>query len=292
MPTPEPRTYFDTLRILFDRGVRYSTVIDVGCADGHFFLNLASRGIAEGARPLNIDPNQLYEDSLRKISEVVGGHYRISAISDHEGEVELMMAAHPYWASLRPKEDIYWERINKLTESTIKVPATTLDKLRDQLELRPPFLLKLDVQGAEEMVLRGAASVLKDTNVVVCEADVDDFNTLHSILSDSGFVLYDITMLIHSSNGRLGWFYPVYLSRVLEAAEPKALWDNRDNDAIIRRQVERRKAILTANANVLAQIKQARDSAPHQPAEPMSRNALCPCGSGKKYKHCHGAYQP
>jgi preprotein translocase subunit SecA len=22
---------------------------------------------------------------------------------------------------------------------------------------------------------------------------------------------------------------------------------------------------------------------------PVSRNALCPCGSGKKYKHCHGA---
>lgn len=23
--------------------------------------------------------------------------------------------------------------------------------------------------------------------------------------------------------------------------------------------------------------------------EPISRNALCPCGSGKKFKHCHGA---
>jgi hypothetical protein len=24
------------------------------------------------------------------------------------------------------------------------------------------------------------------------------------------------------------------------------------------------------------------------PLEHMSRNDLCPCGSGKKYKHCHG----
>jgi preprotein translocase subunit SecA len=23
--------------------------------------------------------------------------------------------------------------------------------------------------------------------------------------------------------------------------------------------------------------------------EEISRNATCPCGSGKKYKHCHGA---
>jgi preprotein translocase subunit SecA len=31
------------------------------------------------------------------------------------------------------------------------------------------------------------------------------------------------------------------------------------------------------------------------PADPstwgkVQRNALCPCGSGKKYKHCHGAF--
>jgi preprotein translocase subunit SecA len=23
-------------------------------------------------------------------------------------------------------------------------------------------------------------------------------------------------------------------------------------------------------------------------APPVSRNAPCPCGSGRKYKHCHG----
>jgi preprotein translocase subunit SecA len=34
--------------------------------------------------------------------------------------------------------------------------------------------------------------------------------------------------------------------------------------------------------------KQAID--PNDPATwgKISRNALCPCGSGKKYKHCHG----
>jgi preprotein translocase subunit SecA len=31
------------------------------------------------------------------------------------------------------------------------------------------------------------------------------------------------------------------------------------------------------------------------PADPstwgkVQRNALCPCGSGKKYKHCHGTF--
>ena len=37
------------------------------------------------------------------------------------------------------------------------------------------------------------------------------------------------------------------------------------------------------------------DGAPLAPIDPkllegVSRNAPCPCGSGKKFKHCHGAF--
>jgi preprotein translocase subunit SecA len=41
-------------------------------------------------------------------------------------------------------------------------------------------------------------------------------------------------------------------------------------------------------ANIPQQPMPQRD-APGSVAEaPISRNAPCPCGSGKKYKHCHG----
>jgi len=33
----------------------------------------------------------------------------------------------------------------------------------------------------------------------------------------------------------------------------------------------------------------APDSA--EPAQKISRNAACPCGSGRKYKHCHGKHE-
>ena len=40
--------------------------------------------------------------------------------------------------------------------------------------------------------------------------------------------------------------------------------------------------------------QQPQRARPVNPADPstwgkVARNALCPCGSGKKYKHCHGA---
>ncbi len=45
-------------------------------------------------------------------------------------------------------------------------------------------------------------------------------------------------------------------------------------------------------ANRQAQARKASDVDPRDPSTwgKVSRNALCPCGSGKKYKHCHGRH--
>ena len=42
------------------------------------------------------------------------------------------------------------------------------------------------------------------------------------------------------------------------------------------------------------QARQAAEDVPVDPNNPatwdkVQRNAPCPCGSGRKYKHCHGA---
>jgi FkbM family methyltransferase len=121
------------------------------------------RRVFAGAVPLNVDANAYYEDSLRAIQEVVGGHYRICAVTDHVGNVEITNSVHPYWSSLRPEDDPYWERVNKLSATKSIVPATTLDTLKKEVGLRPPFLLKPDVQGSEKSALQGAAELLEDT---------------------------------------------------------------------------------------------------------------------------------
>jgi preprotein translocase subunit SecA len=54
-------------------------------------------------------------------------------------------------------------------------------------------------------------------------------------------------------------------------------------------------ANVGGNGRGAAKPARARKAAGVNPADPstwgkVQRNALCPCGSGKKYKHCHGAY--
>lgn len=281
--------FFATLAGLYRKGVRYSTVIDVGCADGQFFLNLTALGIDSGAVPLNIDPNAVYEPSLKAIKEVVGGDYRIAAASDAEGTLSLTTAVHPYWSSVRGKDDLYWTRVNALSGEKITVPALTLDSVCESAELKGPYLLKLDVQGAEAQVLAGAKAILDRTSVVICEADVDDFQAINRALIAKDFVLYDITHLSRVTDQTLGWFYPVYVHRSVDFVLPKNFWDASQNSRIVEQQVQRRQAILAWNAQQLERLKAKKRTADAPPADRARRNDPCPCGSGKKYKQCHGA---
>ncbi|MNO05092.1 preprotein translocase subunit SecA [compost metagenome] len=51
------------------------------------------------------------------------------------------------------------------------------------------------------------------------------------------------------------------------------------------------KAHVEANIErqAVAEGQVAADKSPARRDEKVGRNELCPCGSGKKYKNCHGA---
>lgn len=273
---------FMALKRLLGKGVRYSTVIDIGCADGHFILSLLARELMPDAVPVNVDANPLYETSLKSIAEVVGGHYLIGALTDYEGELQINTGAHHYWASARPADDPYWLGQHGVTGKKFTVPATTLDAFSRKLGLEPPFLLKLDVQGLEETVLRGGPQVLANTNIIICEAGIRDFHDINGCLAERDFMFYEATSFLRHGDQTLLQFYPIYVKKSLcDALIPTAGWSMQDQEAVVRFQETRRAAILKDNADFLARFKKP-------PA--MSRNQTCSCGSGRKYKHCCGSH--
>ena len=147
VPAACPLAWPVAMTLVSSRGA--ATVIDLGSADGHFFLGHLGDGMFAGAVGVNVDANPLYEPSLRAIADTVGGHYVIAAVSDREGELEMTTAIHPYWNSLRPEGDLYWEQMNHLSQGKVRVPAVTVDSLKRRFNLAGPFLIKMDVQGAE-----------------------------------------------------------------------------------------------------------------------------------------------
>lgn len=162
------------------------------------------------------------------------------------------------------------------------MPVTTLDALVSELDLKPPFLIKMDVQGAEAKVLRGARRVLAETLAIVSEVDVADLQAINGEAVSAGFDLYDITDLSRVKDDDLGWLYTCYISKRLEHLKPREFWEEKDHAAVVAAQERRRARVLEGNQKLINRIKY-RDSV-------IDRNALCPCHSGLRFKHCCGAF--
>ena len=57
----------------------------------------------------------------------------------------------------------------------LEVPAVTLDRLVEQTQAQPPFLIKVDVQGAELDVLAGAQTTLRHAELILLEVSFFQF---------------------------------------------------------------------------------------------------------------------
>jgi hypothetical protein len=69
------------------------------------------------------------------------------------------------------------------------VPTVTLDSLLDQFPR--PDVLKIDVERAESLVLRGARSVLAGLPALICEVAAENADRVRELLAPYGYVLYD-----------------------------------------------------------------------------------------------------
>ena len=79
------------------------------------------------------------------------------------------------------------------------VPMTTLDRLMEEHDFRPPFGLKIDVEGFEYQVIQGATAFLRKTQFVVAEVSVAkrfeesySFSEFTELMDRNGFYLWDI----------------------------------------------------------------------------------------------------
>lgn len=242
---PGKRSHYETVLWLWRAGLRFGSVIDLGCADGHFSVTLAEAGPARESVILNVDPQENYRDSLAAIQAALGGHFSICAVGERNGgTIELQCGAHAYWTSIRQAGDSYWASVNDLRATkTLRVPLRSLDSLVAETALPGPHLLKLDVQGAEVSALAGGRDALADTAAVVIEILVEDFTAIHQTLTQNDFTLFDLTDIQYVGSGTLGWFYAVYVKSRYSALRPVAHWDPSQNDLAIAMQVERRETL-------------------------------------------------
>lgn len=171
-------------------GFRPETVIDVGVATGTQELYTTF----PKARHILVEPLKEFTPFLKKIAQKYNAEYVIAAAGVRLGTIEINVHRDLLGSSIYHEADG-----NSVDGISRKVPVITIDSLYRKLKLKAPFLLKVDVQGSELSVLRGATKILQESEVVLLEVHFFEFfiqgpqfyNIVH-YMKRQGFVAYDI----------------------------------------------------------------------------------------------------
>lgn len=180
-------TSFRILNALHSRGLRPATVIDAGANIGQF-----ARAAAEtypDARIISFEALPEVAAHLRaNLADCPRATVVESAVGNTDGTIRFFRNSYDLASSALPSAAA------ETTAEEIEVPVGRLDTLIDRSMLRPPVLLKLDLQGYELEALRGATALLPHVQHVLFEVAFEtayvgeaSFGELYDFLRDAGF---------------------------------------------------------------------------------------------------------
>lgn len=168
------------------------TVIDVGAALGTFCLY----EVFPEAHHLLIEPLVENAPHLEKICTALeSAEFIIAAATTEPGEVTLEVSNTLVHSSIQEK---YTPKMKAEPDSQYlrQIPGISLDQICQDKQLKPPYLIKLDIDGQEVEVLKGATKILKNTEYIIIECSL--FGQVHDVIDfmkRHGFVIYDIVDL-------------------------------------------------------------------------------------------------
>lgn len=147
------------------------TLIDVGANDGSFIK--AAKYVFPSAKVYAFEPQTKFDADLRKLKDTSVFNF---GLWDKEGEDIFYVNSENTGASsfLKPLGDYnkYIGEENKL--SKLKLIRKRFDKL--DIAIERPCFVKIDVEGAEEKVIRGFGDRLKEVDALQIEWFFRDFH--------------------------------------------------------------------------------------------------------------------
>jgi len=184
-------SWHDSCRLLDRYGFRPAMVFDIGVAYGTFELY---REFPDAFYHL-IDPTYESLRHMRSLQRQLRCQIHQVALGDRDGEVDIEIRPDIQAATL----------FDDTTEREVlrhdRVPMRRFDRLID--DIARPSLCKIDVQGAELMVLEGMTGSLDDLDAIIVEtstlASLKGGPEVHDIvhfMHEHGFVVADIVGMV------------------------------------------------------------------------------------------------
>jgi FkbM family methyltransferase len=179
----------DALRHLRQVGLKPRTITDVGVAFGTPELY----DVFPEPTYLLVEPIAEFEPAIKTLlTKQIRGSYVIAAAGAKSGTMSV---------SFRGEASSFYRDVDRSDSDAQlrEIPVTTLDDLCAQRTLNGPYLIKVDVQGAELEVLAGATAILPDTEGVILEVSlfqlldgIPEFAEVVETMGEYGFATYDL----------------------------------------------------------------------------------------------------
>jgi FkbM family methyltransferase len=131
---------------------------DIGSWHGFFAGVMA----AQGAAQVHVfEPLPANADRIRRLVALNQGSsitLHPCAVGERDAEMDLMIMPETSMAKLEPSTF----QAGETSEERVRVKVRSIDTMIDAGEIAPPALIKIDVEGAEAMVLLGARKTIRD----------------------------------------------------------------------------------------------------------------------------------
>jgi FkbM family methyltransferase len=133
---------------------------------------------------------------LRKALELYQGEYIFTAAGATNTRAYIDVEQRPMMSSFLARTDL--TSTGKHVEKR-EVEVKTLDTLMEEYGFEPPFGLKIDTEGFEDQVIRGATNFLRRTEFVIAELSVAErfmdsytFAAFTGLMDKNDFILWDV----------------------------------------------------------------------------------------------------
>lgn len=176
-------------------GVPVNTVIDVGILTATGDLINAYRDKPQ----LLIEPIAEFEKRIREIYDNAKVNYDLALVAASDTDGETTMRTN----SVREGTQITHARMTNDVDAPgdyRTVTMRTIDTLIAERSFTGPYLLKIDVDGAELQVLKGAERTLQECSVVCIEANIVNMFDRFEAVRNYGFQLFDIVDICYYDN--------------------------------------------------------------------------------------------
>ena len=199
-------------------------IFDVGAHKGESIKYFAS--LYQDPKIFSFEPHPCNFIELSKVAKNHGTRCFEIAVGSKDGPIDFFKQDLTHIGGLSPINTKSLDSIDYASNALnqkIVVDCCTIDSFCAGQNITEVDILKIDTQGFEAEILKGAAKTLGKTAIVLVEIQLYDFyektkNSCFSVMeqmNNSGFSLWDISEISKNpKNLRTDWFEAIFVKQI------------------------------------------------------------------------------